>query len=173
MILVERTLIIIKPDGMQKKLAGEVISRFEKAGLKIVGMKMVNAKSSLLKKHYPDSMAMAITEKAQPKFTEKLDPNVYGMKILKHLRKFLRETPVIVAVLEGENAVAHIRKLCGATEPASAEHGTIRKAFSDDSYVKANEEKRPIKNIIHASGTPEEANTEISIWFKEKELFNY
>lgn len=169
----ERTLIIVKPDGMQKKLAGEVISRFERAGLKIVGMKMVNAKSSILKKHYPDTMAAAITEKAQSKFPEKLDPNVYGMRILKGLRKFLRETPVIIAVLEGENAVAHVRKICGGTEPVSAEPGTIRRDLSDDSYVKANSEKRSIKNILHASGTPEEAKAEIAIWFKEKELFNY
>lgn len=158
---------------MQKKLVGEVISRFEKTGLKIVGIKIVQATDELLTRHYPDSMAAAVTEKAQSKFTEKLDPDIYGMNILKNLRNFLKEIPVIVVVLEGENAVSHVRKLCGATEPISAETGTIRKDFSDDSYVQANAENRTIKNIIHASGTPEEAKTEISIWFKETELHSW
>jgi nucleoside-diphosphate kinase len=176
--LVERTLVLIKPDGMEKRLAGTVIAAFEKHGLKIVAIKMAKARNKLLSQHYPDSMAATLGEKTKAsylkngkKFTQ--DPTEFGMKVLKKLRKFVGSAPVVAMVLEGENAVAKVRSIIGGTEPATAGEGTIRQTYSDDSYEKADSQKRPIKNIVHASGTIDEAVNEIKIWFKDKELFEY
>ena len=178
MTRVERTLVLIKPDGMEKKLAGTVIAAFEKHGLKLVAIKMVKARNKLLSQHYPDSMAATLGEKTKASYLKKgkeftQDPTEFGMKVLKKLRKFISSAPVIAMVLEGEGAVAKVRSIIGGTEPATAGPGTIRQAYSDDSYEKADSQKRPIKNIVHASGTIDEAVNEIKIWFKDKELFGY
>ena len=178
MTLVERTLVLIKPDGMEKKLTGTVIAAFEKDGLKIVAIKMVKARNKLLSRHYPDSMAAAIGEKTKASYLKKgkeftQDPTQFGMKVLKKLRKFIGSAPVIAMVLEGEGAVAKVRSIIGGTEPVTAGPGTIRQVHSDDSYERADSEKRPIKNIVHASGTIDEAASEVKIWFKDKELFEY
>lgn len=174
----ERTLVLIKPDGMEKRLTGTVLSAFEKHGLKLVGIKMVKAKRKLLQEHYPDSMALTLGEKTKASYLSKgkefkHDPTEFGMGVLKKLRKFVGSAPVVAMVLEGENAVSEVRKIVGGTEPATAGGGTIRQTHSDDSYERADSEKRPIKNILHASGTVEEAEKEIRIWFKEKDLFGY
>jgi len=174
----ERTLILIKPDGMEKRLAGTVIAAFEKHGLKIVAIKMVKARNKLLSQHYPDSMALTLGEKTKASYLKRgkeftQDPTEFGMKVLKKLRKFVGSAPVVAMVLEGENAVAKARSIIGGTEPVTAGEGTIRQTYSEDSYERADSEKRPIKNIVHASGTIEEAVNEIKIWFKDKELFEY
>jgi len=161
---------------MEKKLAGTVIPAFEKGDLKLVGIKMVKAKNKRLTEHYPDSMASTLGEKTKASYLKKgkefpHDPTQFGMKVLKKLRKFIGSAPVVAMVLEGENAVAKVRLIIGGTEPMTAGEGTIRQTHSDDSYEKADSEKRPIKNIVHASGTVEEAKKEIKIWFKDKELF--
>lgn len=174
----ERTLILVKPDGILRSLSGEIISRFEKSGLKIIGMKMVRATDGMLAEHYPDSMALPIAEKAKNKFESegiefKWDLNEYGMVIVNQLRSFLKSSPVIAFVLYGPNAVQISRKICGSTEPSASEVGSIRGDFSTDSYEFANLRNRSIKNLIHASGNVEEAEKEIKIWFKEDELHNY
>ena len=174
----EKTLVLIKPDGIEKKLTGTVLSAFEKHGLKLVAIKMVKAKKRLLSEHYPDSMATTIGEKTKASYLKKgkefsHDPTQFGMGVLKKLRKFIGSAPVIAMVLEGENAVAKARQIIGGTEPMTAGEGTIRQTHSDDSYEKADSENRPVKNIVHASGTVEEAEKEVRIWFKEKELFEY
>lgn len=171
----ERTLVLIKPDGMEKKLTGTVIAAFEKDGLKLVAIKMLKARKRLLVQHYPDSMAQTLGEKSKASYLKKgkeftQDTTVFGMKVLKRLRKFIGSAPVIAMVLDGENAVARVRQIIGGTEPATAGEGTIRQTYSDDSYERADSEKRPIKNIVHASGTIEEAEKEVKIWFKDKEL---
>ena len=176
--LVERTLVLIKPDGMEKRLAGTVIAAFEKHGLKLVAIKMVKARNKLLSQHYPDSMAVTLGEKTKASYLKKgkefpHDPTQFGMKVLKKLRKFVGSAPVIAMVLEGENAIAKVRSIIGGTEPVTAGEGTIRQTYSDDSYEKADSENRAIKNIVHASGNVEEAMNETRIWFKEKELFGY
>jgi len=172
----ERTLVLIKPDGIEKKLAGTVLATFEKNGLRLAGIKMIKTKNKLLKQHYPDSMAVTLGEKSKASYLKNgkeftQDATVFGMRVLKRLRKFISSAPVIAMVLEGENAVARVRQIIGGTEPATAGEGTIRQIYSDDSYEKADNEKRPIKNIVHASGTIEEAEKEVRIWFKDKELF--
>lgn len=174
----ERTLVLIKPDGMEKRLAGTILATFEKQGLKLVGIKMLKAKNKLLSQHYPDSMAQTLGEKTRSSYLKKgkefpHDPTEFGVKILKRLRKFMGSAPVIAMVIEGDNAVARVREIIGGTEPITAGEGTIRQIHSDDSYEKANNENRPIKNIVHASGTIEEAEREIKIWFKDKEIFKY
>jgi nucleoside-diphosphate kinase len=175
---VERTLVLIKPDGMHKKLTGTVLDTFEKNGLKIVGIKMVQADIVILGKHYPDGMALTLGEKTKASYEKKgkpfpYDPKEFGIGILKKLREFVQSTPIIAIAIEGENAVSLVRKIIGGTEPITAGEGTIRQTYSDDSYEKADRENRPIKNIVHASGTVDEAEKEIKIWFKKKELFNY
>jgi len=174
----EKTLVLIKPDGMEKRLTGTVLSAFEKHGLKLVAIKMVKAKKRLLSEHYPDSMALTIGEKTKASYLKKgkefsHDPTQFGMGVLKKLRKFISSAPVIAMVLEGDNAVAKVRSIIGGTEPMTAGEGTIRQTHSDDSYEKADSQNRPVKNIVHASGTIEEAEKEVRIWFKEKELFEY
>jgi nucleoside-diphosphate kinase len=174
----ERTLVLIKPDGMEKRLTGTVIAAFEKHGLKLVAIKMVKARNKLLTQHYPDSMAAILGEKTKASYLKKgkefaQDPTQFGMKVLKKLRKFVGSAPMVAMIFEGEGAVAKVRSIIGGTEPVTAGEGTIRQTYSDDSYEKADSQKRPIKNIVHASGTVEEAVNEIKIWFKDKELFEY
>jgi nucleoside-diphosphate kinase len=172
----ERSLVLIKPDGMEKKLSGTVLSTFEKCGLNLVGVKMVQADDTLLSQHYPDEMAHTLGEKTKASYLKKgkefpHDPKEFGHGVLKKLRKFIQSAPVVAMVLEGEDAVANIRKIVGGTEPITAGEGTIRGTHSDDSYEKADKEDRPVKNVVHASGTVEEAEKEINIWFSEEELF--
>ena len=142
----ERTLIIIKPDGMRQNLAGEIISRYEKAGLKVIAKKTMSADRALLQQHYS-----AHVEK----------PFYPG------LEKFMMETPLMVFILEGENAIAKAREVTGATDPCKAAKGTIRGDLSDDSQEKADKEKRAIRNLVHASGNQQEAAIEIKLWFPE------
>jgi len=175
---VERTLVLIKPDGMEKRLTGIVLADFEKNGLRLVGIKMVRADDSLLSRHYPDSMAVTIAEKTKASYLKKgkefsYDLREFGMSVLKRLRDFIKSAPVIAMVLEGENAVAKVRGIIGGTEPITAGEGTIRYVYSQDSYEKADRENRPVKNIMHASGTVKEAEDEIKVWFSKNELFEY
>lgn len=176
--LVERTLVLIKPDGMEKRLTGTVLSAFEKGDLKLVGIKMVRARKKRLSEHYPDSMAPVLGEKTKASYLNKgkdfpHDTTQFGIGVLKKLRKFIGSAPVVAMVLEGDNAVAKVRAIIGGTEPITAGEGTIRQTHSDDSYEKADKEKRPVKNIVHASGNVEEAEKEIKIWFKDKELLGH
>lgn len=168
---IERTLAIIKPDGTSRNIIGEVISRFERTGLKLVAMKMMNADLAILKRHYPDSLAPAVREKSIKAGEEEArhDPD-FGIKIVGWLRNFMMSGPVVPMVLEGENAIAAAREIAGYTDPSAAKPGTIRRDFSTDSILAANREKRPVKNIVHLSGNPEEAKTEIAIWFSPKEF---
>lgn len=179
----EKTLIIIKPDGVTVNLVGEILSRFEKAGLKIVAARMLAADKPLAEAHYPadrESLWTGIGHKTLKNYKElghdvkKLmgteDPAEIGRMVRVWLLDYITEGPVLAAVLEGENAVALVREICGDTLPSNAKKGSIRGDFGTDSAVKANTEKRAIKNLIHASGTIEEAQYEIPLWFSEKEI---
>jgi len=173
----ERTLILIKPDGVSKGLAGEVISRFERAGLKIVGLKIMQADNKIGKKHYPvtDEWAEGIWSKTKAGYEREGKEFNYSVEeiaemVQGRLIKFLTSSPIVAMVLDGLHAVAVCRKICGATEPYAAAPGTIRGDFSIDAYDLAMAEERSIENIVHASGSIEEAEREISIWFSEEEL---
>ena len=141
--MAERTLIIIKPDGMQKNLQEKIIACYTKAGMKITAKKEVRAGAALLRKHY----SAHVNKPFYPS-----------------LEKFMSSRTVLAVVLEGEDAVANARKITGATDPAKAEKGTVRADFGDFSLL---DDERVMKNLVHASATKEEAQKEIALWFPE------
>lgn len=182
----EKTLVLIKPDGVQRGLVGEIITRFEKAGLKIVGLGIVKPKRELIDKHYPKDRSwienlgynlIKTAEEGKIKVDLKKDydvDNIYelGLKIRKWLIDFMSAGPIVKIALEGPQAVSVVRKLVGKTVPYLAEPGTIRGDYSIDSPILANLEKRPIKNLIHASGNLKEAKYELKLWFRKNELLD-
>jgi nucleoside-diphosphate kinase len=177
----ERTLVIIKPDGVQRKLVGEVISRFENVGMKLVAMKMMNATAELVEKHYTlDPEWRRVTgEKTIKSYLDKgktpphTDPHLVTEILLKRLVAYMTSSPVVAMVLEGAHAVAIVRKLVGGTEPLSSDVGTIRGDFVLDSYEMTDIDGRAIRNVVHASGSVGEAANEIAHWFKTSELMKY
>lgn len=154
--MIERTFVLIKPDGIERTLVGTVINRFENVGLKIIGMKMLWIDKNFAKKHYTED----ITRRR-------------GAKVRKMLMSYVTTGPVIAMVLEGIHAVELVRKLVGDTESRSALPGTIRGDFSHHSYKYADKKKIAIKNIVHASGNKKEAREEIKLWFSVNELYKY
>jgi len=181
----ERTLVLVKPDGVQRGLVGEIVSRFERAGLKIVAAKMVWIDKSFAQKHYLDreDFLLGLGEKTLKNYEQyNLDPKKdFGTSDPKELGKIIRgflvdyvcSGPVVAFVLEGIHAVDQARSLAGATIPFYAAPGTIRRDFSIDSPDLANAQKRGVKNLVHVSGNPEEAEYEINLWFKKEEIYNY
>lgn len=150
--MIERTLVLIKPDGVERCLVGQILTRFENAGLKIVGMKMKWVDKEFSRKHYA-----AHVEKP----------------FYKSLEAFIISGPVVAMVLEGIDAVEIVRKMVGPTEPKSAQPGTIRGDYAHHSYSYADKKGIAIKNLIHATGTKEEAKQEIALWFSKEELHSY
>ncbi len=154
----ERTLIILKPDALQRGIAGEIITRFERVGLKIVGAKMLRPSYDHYYHHY-ENIGKMISRRGQKPFDVTL--------------AMMNSGPVIAIVLEGVEAVGNVRKMVGATEPKSALPGTVRGDYSHMSFAHADSQDVGIPNLIHASGDPEEAKAEIAHWFSEAELFSY
>lgn len=154
----ERTLVVIKPDGVQRGIIGEIISRFERAGLKIVGTKMLLPSYEHYHHHY-EKIGTMITRRGQKTFDATL--------------AMMQEGPVIAYVLEGVESVALVRKMVGATEPKSALPGTIRGDYAHMSFGHADAQEIGVPNLIHASGDSKEAVEEIAHWFSEAELFDY
>ena len=152
----ERTLVLIKPDGIVRHLSGKVISRFEDAGLKILGMKMVWVDEKFAGQHYDKS----ISER-------------HGDRVRNGLIKYIKEGPVIAMVLEGVSAIEVVRKITGSTYPSSSPPGTIRGDFAHISKDYANTNEINVRNLIHASANPEDAQREIPLWFSPKELHSY
>jgi len=182
----EQTLIVLKPDAVARGLIGEIISRFEKIGLKVVGAKMLKVDKSLADKHYPESRTEFIQgmgKKTVENYEElgmdlnehfgHEDPHEIGKIIRTWLVDMITDGPVFAVVLEGPHAVELVRKHVGHTLPLKSAPGTIRADYSFDSSYLANTGKRPIKNLIHASGTVEEAIYEIPLWFSESETYSY
>ncbi|MDR7422952.1 MAG: nucleoside-diphosphate kinase [Armatimonadota bacterium] len=181
----ERTLVFLKPDGVQRGLIGEVLGRFERAGLKVVGLKMVRPTAALLERHYPSDEGFLRTlgtktreafEAAGRDVTQETgtdDTLIIGRQVRQWLIDFVASAPVAAFVLEGTHAVAVTRKLVGDTLPFRAAPGTIRGDLSADSPTVANLQKRPVRNLVHASGTLEEAAFEIGLWFAAEELHDY
>lgn len=182
----ERTLVLIKPDGVKRALIGEIIHRFERAGLKVVGMKMVWVEKELVDKHYPnerEEFIRGMGQKTLDNYKELgIDPMVHagtddphkiGLMINMWNKELLTSGPVVAMVLEGNHAITNTRRIVGPTLPSLALPGTIRGDLSLDSSALANERKRAIKNLIHASGNKEEADLEIGLWFSDKELHSY
>lgn len=154
----ERTLIILKPDALKRGIIGEIIMRFERVGLKIIGVKMLQPDYDHYYKHYEDIGKM-VTRR--------------GKEIFEVTLEMMSEGPVVAMVLEGIEAVSLVRKMVGETEPKSAAPGTIRGDYSHISFSFANKEGISTPNIIHASGDVKEAEEEIGHWFSDSELFDY
>lgn len=177
----QQTLVIVKPDGVQRSLIGEVIKRYEKCGLKLVAIKMLIPTPDFAKAHYSTDPEWALktgtkaieAAKARGEDLGTDDPIVYAEKIRETLKSFLSSGPVVAMVWQGMGAVAVVRKITGGTEPLSSAPGTIRGDYTIDSYSAANTDKRSVRNIIHSSGSVDEAKTEIKLWFKPQEILNY
>ena len=177
----ERTLAIIKPDGIQRSLIGEIIGRYEQIGLKLVAMKMMTPTAELISQHYTLDPEWRVKTglKSIKGYTDKglkpphSDPLKVTEIILKNLTKYLTEGPVIAMVWQGAHAVEIIRKLTGGTEPLTSDVGTIRGDFVLDSYRMSDTDGRAIRNLVHASGSVKEAEDEIAHWFKKGEVFEY
>lgn len=177
----ERCLVLIKPDGVQRSLIGEIIKRYEQTGLKLVALKFVVPTAELARRHYtvdPDWIRKT-GEKSIKAYQDKgleppcPDPEKVGEKVLEYLQKYLTVGPVAAMVWQGMNAVGVIRKITGNTEPFSSDAGTIRGDFTIDAYKIADVDGRATRNLVHASGTAEEAEKEIKLWFAPEELINY
>ncbi len=153
--MIERTLVLVKPDGVQRALTGVIINRFENVGLKIIGMKMVWIDEDFASKHYADVR------------------NRKGDAVFKALLKLITMGPVVAMVLEGVDAVEVVRKMCGPTEPKTALPGTIRGDYAHASYAYTDLVGEAVRNVIHASGSKEEAKAEVSMWFNDSEIHDY
>jgi len=154
----EKTLVILKPDALQRGIAGEIITRFEKAGLKIVAVKMLQPDREHYYKHYED-IGQMVTRRGQKAFDVTLEMMLMG--------------PVLAIVLEGIEAISLVRKMVGTTEPKSAAPGTIRGDYAHMSFAYADSQDTGIPNLIHASGDASDAEKEIGHWFADNEIFDY
>ncbi len=177
----EKTLVIIKPDGLQRNLAGTIIERYERAGLKLVALKMVVVSPEQVEKHYTldPSWRQSNGAKTIKGYLDKgltppsTDPLEMSGRTLEELKKYMSSGPVIPMVWQGAHAVQIVRKITGGTEPLTSDVGTIRGDFVIDSYQTSDGDGRSVRNLVHASGSVAEAEAEINLWFKPEELIKY
>ncbi len=182
----EKTLVVLKPDAILRGLSGEILKRFEKAGLKLIGAKMVSVSKELAEKHYPADRhewieqighkTLANYKKLEADVKKLLgtdDPKEIGKMARVWLLDYITSGPVLAVVFEGPHAVDLVRKIVGHTLPLESAPGTIRGDYSFDSSLLANSSKRAIKNLVHASGSKEEAEYEIPLWFNSSDLVKY
>ncbi len=150
--MIQRTLVLLKPDAVERALVGKIIERFENVGLKIVALKLTKATKEISKEHYQEHI---------------------NKPFYKGIEEYITSGPIIAMILEGVDAIEVVRKLVGPTEPKKAQPGTIRGDFSHVSYSYADSKGLALKNIIHASDSTESAEREINIWFKPEEIIEY
>ncbi|OGF82582.1 nucleoside-diphosphate kinase [Candidatus Giovannonibacteria bacterium RIFCSPLOWO2_01_FULL_46_13] len=181
----EKTLVLIKPDGVKRGLVGEIVSRIEQRGLKVIALKMVQASREQIDGHYPKDEAWVhrLGEKSLKTYEKYgIDPakelgtgdaDEIGKMVRNWIIEYLTSGPIIKMAVEGVHAIDMVRKLCGNTLPNLAEMGTIRGDYSVDSPALANSDKRAVHNIIHASETQEESAHELGYWFTPEEICDY
>lgn len=176
----ERSFVIIKPDGLQRSLVGDILSRFERTGLKLVSLKLTVLDSDRIWKHYDKDDEWFLKkgtkiaeDRAAAGLSAEKDPIEYGKDIIRALEKYMTAGPVVVMVWEGNSAVSVVTKLVGETAPNSANVGTIRGDLTSDSYDIAAIDDRAVRNLIHCSDTPENAEKEIAMWLSEDEVIKY
>lgn len=176
----ERSLVLLKTDAIQRSLVGEIIKRFERTGLKISAMKMLNATEEQLLAHYNKDDAWyqrkgeGIVKDLEAQGTEVTkEPIEYGKDIIRTIVTYMQVSPIVALVLEGNKAAAVVTKIVGTTEPATSDVGTIRGDYTVDSFAHSTYENRAVRNLVHQSESPEEAEREIAIWFKEDEIMKY
>lgn len=176
----ERTLVLLKPDAVKRQIVGELVTRFERKGLKICGMKMVMPTEALAGQHYTDSEEWLKDsgERTYNSYVEKgIEPPMGARDLALNTRRKLMggltAGPLVALVLQGAHVIEIVRKMRGATSPQAADVGTIGFDYSVDSYELADAGDWPIRNIIHASDSTENAEREINIWFGEGEVLDY
>lgn len=179
----EQTFVMIKPDGVQRNLIGEIITRFERTGLKLVALKLVIPDKDKLSKHYSkdDEWYLSKGQKTLDKMLERGEEPTkeaieYGRDIIRFLIDYMSAGPAVLMIWEGNRAISIVKKLVGSTEPLTSDIGTIRGDYTLDTYDKANEDSRAVRNIMHCTDPAdgiEEARREIDIWFDKSEILNY
>lgn len=176
----QRTFVIVKPDGVQRSLLGDILGRYERTGLKLVALKFCLADEKKLWEHYNKTDEW-YTKKGSKIVEDKKANNLpvtkeaieYGKDIVRQLVKYMTAGPVLMMVWEGNQAVAVVQKLTGTTEPATSDVGTIRGDLTLDSYEASAVDDRAVRNLIHCSDAPGQAEKEIALWFDEKDLISY
>ncbi|KKT39664.1 hypothetical protein A2W54_01620 [Candidatus Giovannonibacteria bacterium RIFCSPHIGHO2_02_43_13] len=177
----EKTLVLIKPDGVQRSLIGDIICRYERSGLKLVGLKMLVPTKELVEKHYlvDPEWRIKTGKKTIESYLKKGknppsdDPLKVTEIILNNLKKYMIKGPVIAMVWQGMHSVGIVRKITGGTEPLTSDVGTIRGDLTIDSYEVSDIDGRAVRNLIHSSGSTDDAEKEIVLWFDKDELINY
>jgi nucleoside-diphosphate kinase len=176
----ERSLVLLKPDAVQRSLIGEIVRRFEHVGLKVVAMKMIVATEAQLLAHYNKSDEWyekkgkgIVADMEAHNLPVTKEPIEYGKDIIRNMVRYMTAAPVVAMILEGNQACAVVTKLVGSTEPATSDVGTIRGDFTLDSYAHATIENRGVRNLVHQSDSTTEAEREIQLWFKEEEIMKY
>ncbi len=178
----ERTLFLIKPDGVQRSLIGEIISRFEKKGLKVAALKLAQPSKKQAAEHYSafdDAWREKVGGFVKAAYEEKGSEFPFkslleaGRQVQDNLSKYLSSGPIVAMVIQGSQAVTHVRKLLGSTDPSKADIGTIRGDFTIESLGLANFYDRTARNLAHSSESPEEAERELKVWFEEREIIKY
>lgn len=177
----EKTLVIIKPDGVQRTLIGEIMQRYERSGLKLIALKMIVPTEELIEKHYlvdPEwrvktGLKTIESYKKKGKTPPSDDPLKVTEVILRNLKKYMTKGPVVAMVWQGMHAVGIVRKITGGTEPLTSDVGTIRGDYTIDSYEVSDIDGRSVRNLVHASGSLEEAEKEIILWFGKNEIIGY
>ncbi|PIY68660.1 nucleoside-diphosphate kinase [Candidatus Roizmanbacteria bacterium CG_4_10_14_0_8_um_filter_39_9] len=181
----QKALLIIKPDGVQRGLCGAILKRFEQTGLTIIGFKFLQAPEQTIRDHYPstDVWYGKVGQRTLTNYAKKgidvkkqfgtEDPIEIGKTVKGWLVTFFQESPVLVAAVEGHEAIEIVRKLSGNTIPILAAAGTVRGDYSHDTIDLANAQFRPLRNIIHASDSVEDGEKEVHLWFKDDEIFSY
>lgn len=181
----EKTVLLVKPDGVKRGLVGDIISRVEQRGLKIIALKMLNANEEKARGHYPgtDEWLIGMGNKTLENY-EKYgkdpmkeigtdNPKKIGDEIYNWNVDYLTSGPMVAMLIKGLHAIDMVRKIVGHTLPAKADMGTFRGDYSVDSPTLANEGKRAIRNLVHASGDPSESEHEIKYWFKDDDICDY
>lgn len=177
--MIERTLMVVKPDGVKRNLTEDIISRYESAGLKIIKRKELILPIEIAEKHYASTdeqlngmgSKTLFSAKENGTYEETVNkfgtdnPKKIGMKLREWMLQFITSGKVVACILEGEDAVKLTRKITGFTNPVTADKGTVRGDFGEDSIEVANKENRPVYNLVHASGELNEAKKEIELWF--------
>jgi nucleoside-diphosphate kinase len=176
----ERTLVLLKPDTVQRSLIGEIIRRIERTGLKIVAMKMIVPSEDTCWKHYnkddkwfQEKGAVLVKNREAKGLPIKKEAIEYGKDILRANNAFMTSGPIVAMVIQGNQSVGVVTKLVGSTEPLTSDVGTIRGDYTIDSYLLSNSDGRAVRNLVHCSDSPEEAEREIAWWFDESEVMKY
>lgn len=176
----ERTLVILKPDAIQRSLIGDIISRFERTGLKFVASKFFIAPEKAVWEHYGKNEewfikkgTRIVEDRKKNNLPIEKEAIEYGKDIIQGCVNLFTCGPVFAFVIEGNQSVAIVKKLVGGTEPTTSDVGTIRGDYTVDSYELSTIDERAVRNLVHCSDSVEEAEREIKLWFSDKEIINY